>query len=105
MKPETPETSLPQTLAIVRDGRRRGGLRVARARVIVAFDWCARVREIRTRTEHWLPLDVLAKRSRRAGRILRELIEDQQLSTSAEEAQSAAAQPLAGKAAAVEPVA
>jgi hypothetical protein len=95
MKPETPETSLPLPFAVVEDGRRRAGLRVVRARVLTAFDWCARVREVRDRrAEHWLAIDRLAKHPRRAGRIVREALAKIS-APPPEEAQSAAI-PVAG---------
>ena len=93
--PQTPETGLPLTFAIVKDGRRRAGLRVVRARVLTAFPWCARVQEIRDRrAEHWLPLERLARYPRRAGRIVREALAKNS-APPPEEAQSAAA-PVAG---------
>ncbi len=59
------ETSLPLTFAIIRDSRRRGGFRVARARVLLALEiGGAEVREVRGRRQtHWLAFSAMSKRS------------------------------------------
>lgn len=97
---KTPETSLPLTFAAIPDGRRRGGFRVARCRVVVALSGgldAAFVREVQTRAEHWRPLAALAKGPRRAGRIVRALrAAPPPFTPPPEEAQSAVAQTLAG---------
>lgn len=77
MKPEKSPQPRPETLAIIRDSRRRGGWRVVRVRVLMALDLmaAAEVEEVAWPRSHWLPFTRLAKHARRAGRIVRECVE------------------------------
>jgi hypothetical protein len=93
-------SALPRAFAILRDGSRRGGVRVARVVVVERWDpmQSAAVEELNTALPHCLPF---ARLSTGRGRVLRAKVRDRlEFRAAAKEAQSAAVQPLAGKVAA-----
>ncbi len=91
---------LPRAFAILRDHSRRGGVRVAR--VVVMAQWrplaSAAVEELSTAQPHCLPFARLSTASGAA--LARKIRAWTEFHVAANEAQSAAVQPLAGKVAA-----